>query len=332
MIKKLFLFIFILMVFAATAFYLKGEQIIRRVIDNSLEKIIGSSIIIDDVDINRASNSLTVKGFKLYNPPGYPEGVLLDVPEAVIKYDLSRLAQGQLIIPSIIVHVRQLIAVKNQEGKFNVDELKVTQKEIASHPAPKKPSWLPTVQVGMLRLSVGMVVEKDYLKGVSEPVVSAFEVNIKEQVYKDIPTFHDFFLLILKESMKKTAIKGAKIYGISTIAGASFFPAGIAVLLTGKDNATVDLNATFDEVYRSSLGFANKNSRQVKANKNSGMVSASIYGNSVDIKIRGSVSGITSIAVSARKNLFPRQEIAKEILYEILSEIEAEKVIKRRRK
>lgn len=331
MIKRLFFFILILILLATGAFLWRGERIIRGVIDRSLEKIIGAAIVIDDVDIDSLNSSLIIKGFKLFNPPGYPEGVLLDVPETVIKYDLSLLFKEQLIIPLITVHLRQLTAVRNQEGKFNVDALRITQNEIISE-FTKKYSWLPKVRVSMLRLSVGMVVEKDYVKAALQPTVTVYEVNMKDMVYKDLPTFHDFFLLILKESMKKTAIRGVNIYGVSTIAGASFFPAGIAVLLTEKDNATVDLNASFDDIYRSGLRFAHKNSLQVKANKNNGLISAVIYRNAVDIKIIERASGLTNINVSARKNLFPSKEIAREILYEILAEIETEKAMKKRKR
>jgi len=48
--------------------------------------------------------------------------------------------------------------------------------------------------------------------------------------------------------MKGAGIKGAGIYGVATILGLGFLPAGVAGVLVGEDTSQAEFNIGYDKV------------------------------------------------------------------------------------
>jgi hypothetical protein len=168
----------------------------------------------------------------------------------------------------------------------------------------------------VLRLNVNRVIFKDHTQG-KEPLVQVFDVNLKDKTYKDIQSAQQLAALIMVEAMKPTAIKGAKIYGVATILGAGFLPAGIAGTLLGKDSAQAEFGASFDKAYQTALEVIGKAGTIVSTNKTEGLIKADVTGRTVTAKIAKLDQGKTRIVIAARKFLIPQPEVAQGILYQI---------------
>lgn len=290
---------------------------IKAAVEAAASRLLGADVRIGGFSLGLLRQSMRVRAFKIGNPPGFPQGTMLDVTEVGVDYDLSALLSGKLHFPLVILNLNEMVVVKNPDGVLNVDALKVAgKKEAAPAGKPEKPSKPLSLKIDVLRLNVNRVVFKDYTQG-KEPLVQVFDVNLKDKTYTDIQSAQQLAALIMVEAMKPTAIKGAKIYGVATILGAGFLPAGIAGTLLGKDSAQAEFGAPFDQAYQAALEVIRKNGTITSENKTEGVIKAGVSGHNVTVRITKLDQRKTEIIISARKFLVPRPEAAQGILEQI---------------
>lgn len=315
--KKILLIIAIVVVFFIGLDW-GAEQFLKSAMIIGIKKITGTSVRINRFSFSLFRQAIEIKGLKFYHPRGYPKAVMVDMPRVGLKYDLFALFRRKVHLHSVEVDLKELVVIKNNEGQLNVDALKVAQrKEERSAEKTKKVSQkLIAMQVDELILSIGKVVYKDFSKSVDKPSIQVFELNVKERKYKNIVSAQQLIALVLVESMKPTAIKGAKIYGAATLLGTSFLPAGAAVILMSKDSSQAEFNTTYNKAYRVSLEIMRKIGKITREDKNIGLIKAKKDASDVTIKII-SKDKVVQIAVSARKYLLPDADTARSILYEI---------------
>ena len=297
------------------------DQIIKAAVEIGASRVLGTNVRVGGLSFGILRPSVRVKAFKVDNPKGFPKGSMLDVAEAGVDYDLPALLGGKLHFPLVILDLNEMVVVKNQDGVLNVDALKIAEKKEAVPAArPEKPSKPLFFKIDELRLNVNKVIYKDYTRG-KEPLVQVFDVNLKNNIYRDIQSAQQLAALILVEAMKPTAIKGAKIYGVATILGAGFLPAGIAGTLLGKNSAQAEFSASFDQAYQTALDVLRKNGTIVSASQTGGVIKADLNGHNLTAKITKSGQGKTAIVIAARKLLIPQPEVAQGILYQIQEKI-----------
>lgn len=292
------------------------DQIIKGVITVAAEQVTGAPTNLGGFSLGVLKQAVRIKNFKMYNPQGFPKDVLVSIPEISVDYDLPALLKGKLHIPKIVVNLEEMGVTKNKEGKLNVDSLKVVQKEEKSSGAKKeKPAEMMPMQIDELVLSIGNVVFKDYSAG-EQPTVQTYNVNIKDKVYKDISSPQQLVTLIMVEAMKPTAIKGAAIYGVASVLGVAFLPAGIAATFAGNDTQEGVYNVAIDRVFSVALETAKQMGKVSQENKAQGIIKAEVNGASTTIKVMKADKG-TKVSISARKYLIPQPQVAGGVLYQI---------------
>lgn len=292
------------------------NQIVKSTIAAGVATVTGAPAHIDSVSLGILKQSIDIKGFKLYNPKGFPNEILLDIPTIKINYDLGALLQKKLHMKTVEVDLKEMGVIKNKEGKLNVDSLKVVEQQKEAQPKEKKTQEMMPMQIDELVLSIGKVVSRDYTVG-PQGSVQVFDVGIKRKTYKNITTAQQLISLILIESMKPTAIKSAKVYALNTIMGVGFLPAGVALTLAGKDYTQQDFDSSFEKVYDASLSIAQKMGKVTQENKEGGMIKALVNKNDVTIKIKKLTEKSTQLTVSARRLLLPKPDVAGGVLLEI---------------
>ena len=290
---------------------------IKATVEAVASKLLGTDVRVGGFSFGILRQSVRVRAFKIENPKGFPQGNMLDVAQVGVDYDLPALLAGKLHFPLVILDLNEMVVVKNPDGGLNVDALKVAEKKEAAPAAkPEKPSEPLSLKIDVLRLNVNRVVFKDYTRG-KEPLVQVFDVNLKDKTYKDIQSARQLAALIMVEAMKPTAIKGAKIYGVATILGAGFLPAGIAGTLLGKDSAQAEFGVPLDRVYQTALDILGKTGTITAASRTDGVIKADVSGQSVTVKLTKGEQGKTQVVTAARKLLIPKPETAQGILYQI---------------
>ena len=105
------------------------NPLIKSVVTIGASKVVGAPVHIDSFAVGVFKQSVRIKGFKLYNPKGFPEEPLIDIPEVSVDYNLPALLGGKLHLPLIVVNLKEMVVIRNKDGKLNVDALKVAQKK-----------------------------------------------------------------------------------------------------------------------------------------------------------------------------------------------------------
>lgn len=306
------------------------NPLIKTVVTIGTSKVVGAPVQIDGFSVGVFKQSVRIKGFKLYNPKGFPEEPFIDIPEVSVDYNLPALLGGKLHLPMIVVDLKEMVVVRNKDGELNVDALKVAQKKEEptkepveeKKPEAKKPSKPMAMQIDVAKLTIGKVVMKDYSQGGDQPSVQVFNVGIQDKVFENITSAEQFATLIMVEAMGPTAIKGAAIYGAATVLGVAFLPAGIAGVLIGNDSGTADFNYDFEKVYNTTIETVGEMGKVAIGDKEKGLIKAEVDGASVTIEITKLEEEKTQVKASARKFMLPKPETAEGVIYQISQKLE----------
>ena len=135
MIKFIFkwlLRLFILAVVVVVIFLLSLDSILRVVMENRIRAQTGMDAEIGKFTLGLVEPTITIKDFKLFNPPSFGGTPFLDIPEIHIEYDRTALAKHQIHVTLLRLNLGELDIVKNEAGQTNLFS-------IAALPSVKKP-------------------------------------------------------------------------------------------------------------------------------------------------------------------------------------------------
>lgn len=308
-----------LIIVVLVVFSFVRDQIIKTAISLVGSNVLGARVEVGGFSLGIMTQSAKLRNFKIYNPGGFPPGILLDMPRISVDLNMLSMFKGKLHIQNAVVDLKEVDIVRNKDGALNVDALKVAQQEKkpekTEKPKPQKAGKVMPLQIDTLTLSIGSVLVKDYSKG-TEPTIEAYEVGIKDKTYKNITSVQQFMVLVLTEAMKPTAIRSAGIYGAATILGVAFLPAGVAGILTAKDSSQFDFKVSFDKAYSVSLDVLKQMGTIKSQDKTAGVIKGKIEQSDVAIKIEKK-ERVTQVTVSARKFMLPQAQVAGGVMYKI---------------
>lgn len=300
------------------------DMIIKTSVTTIGSNVIGAPIKLGSFSSSIFTQKVQMKNFKLYNPPGYPDEVFVDIPEVTVKYDLpAMITQKKLHFPLIVFNLKEVVIIRDKDGKLNVDALKAAAEskdkgeKVEEKPdATKKEAMMPLV-IDEMRLNMGRVVVKDYTKG-ETPVIQAYDLNLEDKVFKDINGVNHLVTVIMMQALGPTAMKSAGMYAAATVLGVGFLPAGVAGMILADDDSVKEFNQSVDKVYATALGLIKSIGELKNEDKAKGTITAKVSGVDVTLTIAKSETGKgTSVKVAARKMMIPKPEIAAGVLYQL---------------
>jgi len=286
--------------------------IIKSVVTTAASRIIGAPVHIDSFSLNILSSTIHISGFKMYNPSGFPEGIMLSCPTIKVIYDRGALLQQKSHFLIVEIALKEMQLSKNKAGKLNVDSLKIVQQS-------KSTSSIP-MQIDLLTLNIGKIVYKDCMIG-TEPSMQVYDVD-RHKTYKGILTAQELALLVLIEPMKSAAIKNADICRIDLVKRVAMLPVAVAETFIGKDSVQQTIDASFERVYEISLQEIKHIGKIIQDNPLGGVMKADINGATVVLMLRKEIDNKTKITISARKYMLPQLDIAAWVLYQIIDTVQ----------
>ncbi len=112
--------LFLLVVVLAVIFFLSLDTIIRVVMENRIRAQTGMDAEIGKFTLGLVEPTITIKDFKLFNPPSFGGTPFLDIKEIHVEYDRAALAKSDLHITLLRFNLAELDIVKNQAGQTNI--------------------------------------------------------------------------------------------------------------------------------------------------------------------------------------------------------------------
>lgn len=209
-------------IFFVVIFVVKNA-IAKTAIEGAVKLATGLSLKIEHFDFSLMRSYVGIRALTLYNPRGFTDRVMVDMPEIYVNYKLAPFFKGKVHLEEIRLHLREFVVVKNQRGELNVDALKPVQTSKREAEArqrketPKAAGKAPPLQVDRLALRIEKVVFKDYSKG-PEPSVKEFRVNLNEE-YREIQNLNGVVGMIILKVMMHTPIAALSGFDVGALEG-----------------------------------------------------------------------------------------------------------------
>ena len=194
-----------------------GKNIIAKTaVEKGVELVTGLKLRISKLNIGVINTLVGIKDLTLYNPKGYKDRVMVNMPEIYVDYDLGAIIGGNIHLNDIKINLNEFVVIKNEKGELNLDSLKVVQAQKEGKP-PQEKEKAPDIKIDKLQLTIGKVIYKDYSKG-GEPSVREFNINLDE-TYADITDPYSLVSLIVVKALMNTTIASLTNFNLSGLEG-----------------------------------------------------------------------------------------------------------------
>lgn len=193
------------------------DIIIRISVENAVELITGLKLNIGSFNVGIVKTSVDIKDIKLFNPKGFNDRIMLDMPQAYVDYDLPQALKGNVHLEEMRIDLKEFVVVKNEQGQLNIDSLKEVKEQKEGKKPQEKEKKAPKIQIDKLQLKIGKVIYKDYSQG-SPAKIEEFNINIDER-YTNITNPNALVSLIVVRALVNTTISRLTDFDLDGLQG-----------------------------------------------------------------------------------------------------------------
>ncbi len=206
--RKSFIIISIIFALLVAVFFGKN-LIVKTSVKAGVKAMTGLKLNIKSMNVGILNSLIGIDGLQLFNPPGFVDELMVDLPEVYVDYDLGAFIKRKVHLEEVRLNLKEFSVIKNEKGELNLDSLRVVEEEKeekieGEEEKEKEKTKMPELQIDVLELKIGKVIYKDYSKG-TPPKSKEFNVNIDER-YEDITDPRAFISLIIVKALKNTTI------------------------------------------------------------------------------------------------------------------------------
>jgi len=190
-----------------TALISAKNAILMFVIVKEVKIITGIQLGMKSLKVGIIDATIEIKDFKIYNPPEYPDKVMIDMPEIYADFDLQDMLKGEMHLRQLKLDVAEFMVVRSSAGELNLNTLKVAREakgKKTKDEEPKNKEEPKKVQIDLFRLKIDKVVFKDYSKDV-KPDIKVFNIHI-DQEFENITDPDSLARLIVVRALRNTQI------------------------------------------------------------------------------------------------------------------------------
>ena len=113
--KKILIVVVILLV--ATAAVFAAKNVIAQIaVSQGVKAITGLRLDIGSMNVGILKTLLGIKDLKLFNPRGFQDKIMVDMPEIYVDYDLGAFLKGKVHLEEVRLNLKELTVVKNEKG------------------------------------------------------------------------------------------------------------------------------------------------------------------------------------------------------------------------
>lgn len=216
---RLFLLAIVLLVVAV----LSIDPILRVVVQNRIRAETGMDAEIGKFSLGLISPTVTIKDFKLYNPPDFGGTPFLNIPEIHVEYDRAALARQEIHVTLLRFNLGELDIVKNEKSQTNIFSFGISTPAKGSAGKPptinfKKETGYDFKGIDALNVSVGKVKFIDLKDPQND---REQKIGLENCVMKNVKSPTDLqglgLLIVLRSDGFFTSLTGQKSSGLDII-------------------------------------------------------------------------------------------------------------------
>lgn len=170
-----------------------------------MEYLTGLNLSIGDLNIDVKHTSMKLTNVLLYNPQGYSDAIMADIPYIYLDFDLKDYIKGKRHYNYLDIDLRELTIVKISDKEINLHALRTLRRKKDTSAENGQADVKIQLIIDKLRLKVGTVIYKDYSQSATESKIRIFNVNI-DKTYHDIKDIRSLVNFIVFTSLAKTTI------------------------------------------------------------------------------------------------------------------------------
>jgi hypothetical protein len=210
--KKIIFFLIasILIVFAVVIVF--RDALIKTGLEKGINRLVGQKLNVESIETNLFSTDFKAINLSVYNPSGYTETLLLEMPEFFANIELLDIIKGLIHFSELTINIKQINVEKDKSGVLNTDHFKAVEKKDKTEVTNgnKQQDFL----VNKLTITIGTIKYKDNTK--NPPLDKEYNVNMTktfvdvssaEQIVSEIKT--EVFNKLISEGIN-IALKGAE--------------------------------------------------------------------------------------------------------------------------
>ena len=134
------------------------DIIVGASVGGAVRMVTGLELNMGSFHIGIIPTNVGIKKMKLLNPPDFSDKTMLDAPEIYVKYDLPAVLSGNVHLSEVRIDVKEVMIVKNAQGKLNLDSLKVVQKQKEGRKKEPVAQTKPIkMAIDVLKLKIGTI-------------------------------------------------------------------------------------------------------------------------------------------------------------------------------
>jgi uncharacterized protein involved in outer membrane biogenesis len=210
--------VFLFVIVMLGAIFIFRDQVVKFTVSAGVRKITGLKLDIDSLSAGIPKTIISIQGMQLYNPKGYEDKLMVDIPEIYVDYDLAAILKNDIHLKEVRIDLREIVVVKQSNGEMNIDSLKVVKSAETEEAAVKKENQekkKTNFRIDHLKLKIGRVLYKDYSAG-SKPSIREYNINI-DSSYENITDTQALVRLILVRALINTNISNLKIKNLQDL-------------------------------------------------------------------------------------------------------------------
>ena len=115
------------------------DWLAKKSLTVALHRLTGGEVKLERVELGLRAGTFRLQNLVVFNPPGFGDGPLLDLPELFLEYDAAAAATNALHFKQVRLNVAELGIVVDAKGRTNIFALNGALAELQKRPSgPKK--------------------------------------------------------------------------------------------------------------------------------------------------------------------------------------------------
>jgi len=201
------------------------DCIAKAIVQKGIRARTGLELVIENVSIGLLRSCAKIDNLVLFNPTGYEDRVMADIPDLFLDFDLGAILKGDIHFEKVSIEISELFVIRDREGRLNLDALKgmgtkkeekISEVREIREAKSKNPSFkIESFKIDRLELKVGRIIYKDYT---AEALLRKIELNLNiDETFKDITDPDQVVKVILASVLKGAAIAELMDVGLDII-------------------------------------------------------------------------------------------------------------------
>jgi hypothetical protein len=161
------------------------------------------------LDVGLLNTYVDIKGLRIFNPKEFSGGVMADVPEIFVSYDLGSFLRHRVHLRQLNLYVKEIIIEQNKNRQLNLASLNM----LAAKPKEaKKADKPPEVKIDNFHLRIDRLVYKDFSSGEKARSLE-FNINL-DQRFKNVDQPSKVASSIAFKLLSQAGVSGLANFGL----------------------------------------------------------------------------------------------------------------------